>query len=530
MNINKAQTVPLYKLALAGGLLIAAFLLRIYQLHIPSYTWDEVTDREIAWSYILNGDLTHADREFSQARLPIYLEALVIKYWGDSEAKLRAIGVTAGLISLFVIWRLGNKVFGSPTGLIAMALSSFNPYHLMISRLSGTHSGAVSALFYTLALWFMIEFWSIWRKHPPSPLSSKEKLWLLLFGTVAGIATGAKLTGILLNINLILVLITSGNAWKKNFGWILLTGMLWLVFFLLASPIYLSPHNIIAAWEDQAMHWEQIRGYQFLGNVYETLPIWYWATVVPIKFTIPVALAVLFQVIWLCSHWRKITAAQRLTIINLFPLLILSFRNWQSPTYTAILIGPFFILAGQTLVQLGQRFVDAYTQRKPLWKKLLIALSFLWLIMENARVLIITHPDYLMTGYDFGDKVIGQFWGPAVYHCQGIGRALAYLSTQQDGPILAPKACTGPIAYYSNIHNLSKITFKSKLKTPEAILNYRYVLLPYTVTYMFTPYPLLQNTEILRQGLNRYCTPIYTYRLQAKELFWVYDCQAEMKD
>lgn len=508
-------------------ILLVAVVVRIYQLNVPSYTWDEVTDREIAWSYVLDGDVTVANREFSQARLPIYLEALIIKYWEDSETALRSLSVGAGLLSLFVIWRIGKRAFGPGAGLVAMALAAVNPFHLIISRVSGTHGDALLALLYTLALWIIIEFWMAWKAHSQPHFQRSDKWLLLLFGAVAGMATGAKLTGAILGINLILVLIASRRAWRDNVFWVILAGLLWLTFFLLTSPIYLHPENIIAAWQDQRMHWEQIRGYQFLGKIYDTLPLWYWATVIPIKFTVPVSLAILFQVIWLCLQWRKVTLTQRLLLFHLFPLIILVFRNWQSPTYAVPLIGPFFALAAQSLAQLGGIAISAWKAPRSRWASALATLGLVWIIAENGRVLAVTHPDYLMTGYDFGDTVIGQFWGPAVYHCQGAGQALADLSARPAGSILAPQACTGPIAYYRNAYHLPEITFQSKLEQATDVQNYKYIILPYTVTYMVTPYPLFQDTQVLRDGLAHYCQVIYTYKLHNRELFWTYDCQLD---
>jgi 4-amino-4-deoxy-L-arabinose transferase-like glycosyltransferase len=508
-------------------ILLTALVPRIYQLNVPSYTWDEVTDREIAWSYLLNGDVTAADREFSQARLPIYLEALVIKYWGDSEISLRSISVGAGMLSLLIIWQIGKRTFGSHAGLLAMTLAAVSPYHLMISRVSGTHGDALLALLYILALWILIEFWGEWKKHAQLHFHRRDKILLLVFGAVAGMATGAKLTGALLGMNLVLVLIASQRAWRNNIRWVILAGVLWLTFFLLTSPIYLHPENIIAAWQDQLTNWEQIRGYQFMGKTYDILPLWYWAAVIPIKFSIPVTLAILFQLIWLCFHRRQITLPQSLLLFNLFPLIILTFRNWQSPTYAVPLIGPFFTLAAQSLTQLGKVLISAWKTPQSRWVSALAALGLMWMIAENGRILAITHPDYLMTGYDFGDNVIGQFWGPAVYHCQGAGQALADLSTHSSGSVLAPQACTGPIAYYQNTYHLPEITFQSQLEQAADVRNYKYVIIPYTVTYMVTPYPLFQDTKVLRDGLARYCQPIYSYKLGARELFWVYDCQPD---
>jgi len=111
-----------------------------------------------------------------------------------------------------------------------------------------------------------------------------------------------------------------------------------------------------------------------------------------------------------------------------------------------------------------------------------------------------------------------------VYHCQGIGQALEFLSTQPTGSILAPEACTMPTAYYRIVNHLPEITFQSRLAQPEEVLEYDYVLMNYTATYMTAPYPLLQETQVLREGLDRYCTSIYTYQVGDQELVWVYEC------
>ena len=507
-------------------LLFAALALRLDQLDRPSYTWDEATDREIAFSYLLNGDLTVADREPSQARLPIYMETLVLKLWGDSEFKLRFPSVIAGALSLLVIWQMGRLVFGPWVGVAAMALAAVNPFHLLISRLSGTHGDALLALFYTLGLWLLLKFWQRWLSHKEVTFQSAEIRYLLLFGFVSGIATGAKLSGVLILVNLLVVAVRGRRAWRRLLPWLLLTGALWAGGFLLTSSIYLRWENVLAAWQDQQQHWQQVRGLHFLGRVYEMLPRWYWGIVIPIKFTIPFALALIFQTAWLLTRLKSRRPLEKILLFNLYPLLALVARRWQSPTYAALLIGPFFALAGQTVSQLIALVRERRSQI-PQWATALALLALVLLVGENARVLAVTHPDYLMTGYDFGDAVIGEFWGPAVFHCQGAGQALAHIAEQPPGEILAPATCGIMMGYYRIVYDLPEITFQTKLERPEDVLNYRYVIYDYHTTYMTTPYPLKQESTALRQGAQEYCELIHTYALRERELFWIYECPDE---
>lgn len=510
--------------AVLALILLLALALRFYRLDTPSYTWDEATDREIAHAYLLGNGLTMADREYSQARLPIYLETLVIKYWGDSEFKLRTIAVIAGAISLIVIWRLGKQVFGSPVGLIAAAIAAFNPFHLLISRLSGTHGDAPLTLFYALSLLLFINFWENWRQRGYAALNTADGSRLLLFGLAAGLATASKLSGAMILANLLLVLVVGRRRWRSVIPWLTGVAAIWLAAFLLASPIYLRPENVIAAWQEQMANWEQIRGFQFMGRVYEELPLWYWAVVLPLKFTLPVTLAWLFQIAHLIRRWARTTARERILLFNHFPLLVLLARNWQSPTYAAVLVGPIFVLAGRSLVQWGRAARRAWKTRRWSWQRLLALIALLLVVVETGRVIAITHPDYLMTGYDFGDPVIGQFWGPAVFHCQGAGQAMEYVAHQPEGPILTPNACTIMIGYYQIVYDLPEITFQSQMERPEDVLDYRYVLLGYNATYMRSPYPLFQDTAVLREGVNRYCESVYAYGLRNRDLFWVYEC------
>jgi hypothetical protein len=321
------------------------------------------------------------------------------------------------------------------------------------------------------------------------------------------------------------VLLRGRRSWQSSVPWLIGTAAIWLLAFLLASPIYLRPENVVAAWQEQTTMWEQIRGYQFMGRIYDTLPLWYWAIVLPIKFTIPVTIAWILQVIFLVRNWLKTETPAQILLLNHFPLLIFLARNWQSPTYAAVLIGPFFVLAGRAMVQLGQMLVDAWRARRWKWQGLLALLALLLVVVETGRVIAITHPDYLMTGYDFGDPVIGQFWGPAVFHCQGAGQAMEHISTQPEGSILSPEACTMMIGYYRIVYDLPEVTFESRFEKPEDVLDYRYVLLGYNVTYLRSPYPLFQDTVVLREGLDKYCEPSYTYGLRDRGLFWVYECR-----
>lgn len=524
-DLSKKNERPakLIELLIVGTLLVVAVLLRVDRLDTPSYTWDEVTDREIAFGYLLGQGITNADREPSQARLPIYLEALVIKYYSDSETALRSISVVAGVLSLFAVRSIGARAFGRSTGLIAMALAAFNPFHLLISRLSGTHGDALIALAYALGLAILLQFWDRWHGDGCLLFRKQERQRLILFGIVAGIATGCKLTGALLLVNLLFIFIADRKGRHRNWVWIVLAGLMWLIFFLFSSPIYLRWDNLLAAWQDQK-NWEQIRGFHFMGKVYQVLPWWYWGVVIPIKFTIPFTITAIFQIVRLLIHWRTSKPTQRLLLFNLFPLLIFVLRRWQSPTYATVLIGPLFALAAHTSVEIAQWARRTWRQGRLRWAALGAIIALMLVPAECGRVIAVTHPDYLMTGYDFGSNLIGQFWGPAVYHCQGIGQALKFLKTQSPGKILAPQACTLPTLYYRIVYDLPEITFRSELTRPEEVLEYNYVLLNYTVTYMTAPYPLFQQTQVLREGLKRYCAPVYVYKVGTQELVWVYKC------
>lgn len=69
-----------------------------------------------------------------QSALPTYLTALAINIFGFSLFSIRLPILLLSLISIFVIYLLGKKMFNEKTGLILMFLAAINPWHVMQSQ------------------------------------------------------------------------------------------------------------------------------------------------------------------------------------------------------------------------------------------------------------------------------------------------------------------------------------------------------------------------------------------------------------
>lgn len=108
-------------------ILIIASFLRFYDIGTESYWYDEIAS-------IRESDLNIEGIAQSANHPPLYflLLNLWIKLFGENETTLRALSAIFGIVSILLIYKIGNILFNKRVGLIASllaALSTFYIYH-----------------------------------------------------------------------------------------------------------------------------------------------------------------------------------------------------------------------------------------------------------------------------------------------------------------------------------------------------------------------------------------------------------------
>jgi len=105
-------------------ILVLASLLRFYGLGIQSFWFDEL----ITWQVSNQKNLTELFKatRFNEGNPPLYglVIYFIIKYIGDSESILRLPSAICSVISIFIIFLLGCKLYSYRDGLIASAITA----------------------------------------------------------------------------------------------------------------------------------------------------------------------------------------------------------------------------------------------------------------------------------------------------------------------------------------------------------------------------------------------------------------------
>lgn len=111
--------------------------------------------------------------------------ALFFSAFGAVDWLGRLVSVGVGIITVYLVYRLGRRLYGPKAGLIAALIMALMPYHVVVTRqvlLDGS-----MALFATLTLWLMVRF-----------AETKRPVWLYAAGAGMGLTFLAKETGILM--------------------------------------------------------------------------------------------------------------------------------------------------------------------------------------------------------------------------------------------------------------------------------------------------------------------------------------------
>lgn len=129
-----------FALLIIISIIILSFLFRVYDLGSESVWYDE------GYSvYHAEKPILEAINILDQDRYPYYIlyDAILhfwIKLFGDSEFSIRFPSVIFGILSIYVIYKLGELIFGTNVGLLASFILSITLYHIRYSQEARSYS------------------------------------------------------------------------------------------------------------------------------------------------------------------------------------------------------------------------------------------------------------------------------------------------------------------------------------------------------------------------------------------------------
>lgn len=112
-------------------ILMLAFALRVYHMDRESVWWDEYATHAQLTAPSLTEFLT-LSRTLDPLALPLYytLEYAAFHKISSSLFVLRLLSVLIGIASIYTVWLLGRKSFGTGAGLFAAAMMALSPVHI----------------------------------------------------------------------------------------------------------------------------------------------------------------------------------------------------------------------------------------------------------------------------------------------------------------------------------------------------------------------------------------------------------------
>lgn len=178
---------------LLGFILIVATFLRFYQFFELPFMWDELS----AWSRINYNSFSELiEKGVKPDGHPAGVQVFLfywIKWFGDQEWVVKLPFNIMGIVSIWLIYKIGSIWFSQQSGLVAASFAASLQFFVLYSPIARPYS---SGLFITL---MMVLFWSLYLFKTPkriyliafiafAALSAYNHHFSLLFASIVGLS------------------------------------------------------------------------------------------------------------------------------------------------------------------------------------------------------------------------------------------------------------------------------------------------------------------------------------------------------
>lgn len=230
-----------------------------------------------------------------------------------------------GVLTVWVVWRLGCALAGTAAGLVAAAVIAVCPLHVVFSHFA--RSDGYATLFVALTMWLAH------RVHQTGRLRD-----FLIAGFVAGLSTGVKYPNWLFSISIIVAFVLlkrEGRGAKgSHLGLSVLSGIIGFLLFVPAAV--LSPYGKrgFFYWLDENFkqladpnHWSELRIDWWIGYGHEGMVKGLYGFVFPGVLTWTLYLLVAISFFWMCFVCVRRQRQWLIVVIPSVLYLLLSLRS-----------------------------------------------------------------------------------------------------------------------------------------------------------------------------------------------------------
>jgi 4-amino-4-deoxy-L-arabinose transferase-like glycosyltransferase len=368
------------------ALIVLAFaFVHRHRMAEVSITWDEGGDLGIVECIQETRDPFACLSDISQTRLPFLIHSLAGPAWKKGHRSHYVISALFNLLTLIAIYAFARRVYGRGVATIAAALYATSIQLLASGRMLLSHSNIIGTFFCTAAFLTLLLF-----------ARDGKRRWLVLCAVAAGAAAASHPLSLFIGPALVAMYIAARRfAWRD------------LAFFPIAaatffatSVIYIKPENF--------------RALAIACTTPGTFPFWnYFDTGSP---GAPWWFPLLTAIVKLGPWWILLAA-------------FCAFRTRLDRVLFAFLIGFAVNLALK-----GAVFHYETPHHQVPWYPLLLVIAAILIARAWSRPVMIAFavclamqlfdvvrffPHYLFYGSQYGERFIGEFYGPAVMHAQG---------------------------------------------------------------------------------------------------------------
>lgn len=393
------------------ALLVAVFaILHLFRMASISPTWDEGTDIGIIHCLAATHDPFACLDDISQTRLPFYLHAAVLAITPRIEAQY-LVSVIASALTLLLLYRFARREFGVAVATMTAALYVTSLQLLASGRMLMTHANILFTLFTTASFMAFYEL-----------VKTNRRRWLVLSALLFGLATSSSIlgafNGVFIAVFYAMTILRQRRASRLDLTFLPIA----VTTFFATSIIYLRP-DLLGALIRACSLPNPYPFWNYLGLGSPHAP-WYFPLAVFVIKIGPWWLA-LAAICWVVSRRPAPRSLQRTFLIAFAVALAINFAlkgfvfRYDAPHHQ-VQFYPLVYL-GIATVYLGHEFRRRVTA--PLVAA--IAICFAIQIYDVVRFF----PNYLFYGSQYGDRFMGEFYGPAVMHAQDRGPVNVYIDS-----------------------------------------------------------------------------------------------------
>ena len=411
-------------------LLFFAFaFLHLYRLGVVTYTWDEGSDLGVVSCLQRTHDPFACLDDISQTRLPFYIHAIA-----HTPRSQYLISAAFSLFNFVVIYAFARREFGRLAATLTAALFATSPALLASGRMLLTHSNVIFTTFTLLSFLTLKEYANGggpsprdagrgWRAAPGegrnsgslrpssgacgatfSPHAGRRTrvLWLVACAIASGAAVASHALGLfnLIPLTIFYVIAVRPRRWRDLGVYALVASAT----FFAATIVYVKP-AIFGALVQACLHPGAYPFWNVLGLGSPRAP-WYFAFLI---LAVKVGPWLLFLP---CMPWHKRFAAAFFAGFFIDLLLKGFVFHYEAPHHQVQFYPLLYLFLGAGIARVWRPAIAAVA-----------ALLFAWQLYDVVRFF----PNYLFYGAQYGERMVGEFYGPAVMHDQDKGPLNTYV-------------------------------------------------------------------------------------------------------